>query len=104
MFSSCQQIFKQLFFKESSAAEMGTSCASMNRTGPEEDYNAFKDFIDRETEAHIISRWMVFAGMTDMKGIASSGLLFVNFLTKLGKQMQLSTFLLIIHQLNVEYV
>lgn len=95
MFSSCQQIFKQLFFKESSAAEMRTSCASMNRTGksnakkgPDEDYNAFKDFIDRETEAHIISRWMVFTGMTDMKGIASSGLLLVNFLTKLGKYMQ----------------
>ena len=53
----------------------------MNRTGksnakkgPEEDYNAFKDFIDHETEAHIITRWMVFAGMTDMKGIASSRL------------------------------
>ena len=60
---------------------MGTSCASMNRTGksnakkgPEVDYNAFKDFIDRETEAHI-SRWMIFAGMADMKGIASSNLM-----------------------------
>lgn len=48
----------------------------MNRTGksnakkgPEDDYNAFKDFIDRETEAHIISKWMLFAGMSDMKGI-----------------------------------
>ena len=93
MLSSCHQIFRQLFFKESSAAEMGTSCASMNRTaksnakkGPEEDYNAFKDFVDRETEAHIISRWMVFAGMTDMKGIASYWLLLVNFLTKLKVQ------------------
>ena len=48
----------------------------MNRTGksnakrgPEEDYNAFKDFIDRETEAHIITKWMLFSGMTDMEGI-----------------------------------
>lgn len=72
----CTQIFKQLFFKEGSAAEMGTSCASMNRTGksnakrgPEEDYNAFKDFIDCETEAHIITKWMLFSGMTDMEGI-----------------------------------
>ena len=94
MLSSCHQIFRQLFFKETSAAEMGTSCAPMNRTaksnakkGPEEDYNAFKDFVDRETEAHIISRWMVFAGMTDMKGIASYWLLLVNFLTKLGRHM-----------------
>ena len=75
----CTQIFKQLFFKEGSAAEMGTSCASMNRTGksnakrgPEKDYNAFKDFIDRETEAHIITKWMLFSGMTDMEGILQS--------------------------------
>ena len=94
MFSSCHQIFRQLFFKESSAAEMGTSCASMNWTaksnakkGPEEDYNAYKDFIDHETEAHIISRWMVFAGMTDRKGIAHYWILLVNSLTKLGKHM-----------------
>lgn len=72
----CTQIFKQLFFKEGSAAEMGTSCSSMNRTGksnakrgPEEDYNVFKDFTDRETEAHIITKWMLFSGMTDMEGI-----------------------------------
>lgn len=59
----------------------------MNRTGksnakkgPEVDYNAFKDFIDRETEAHIISRWMIFAGMADMKGIASPNLLNTEFI------------------------
>ena len=46
----------KLIFKESSAAELGTTCASMNRTGksnakkgPEKDYNAFRDFTDRET-------------------------------------------------------
>ena len=88
VFSLCHQIFRQLFFKESSAAEMGTSCASMNQTaksnakkGPEEDYNAYKDFIDRETEAHIVSRWMVFAG------IAHYWILLVNCLTKLGKHI-----------------
>ncbi len=59
----------------------------MNRTGksnakkgPEVDYNAFKDFIDRESEAHIISRWMTFAGMADMKGIVSSNLLKTEFI------------------------
>ena len=59
----------------------------MNRTGksnakkgPEVDYNAFKDSIDRETEAHIISRWMIFAGMADVKGIASSNLLNTEFI------------------------
>ena len=42
----------------------------MNRTGksnakkgPEKDYNAY-----RETEAHIIARWMKFVGMTSMEG------------------------------------
>jgi hypothetical protein len=51
-------------------AQIGTTCASMNRTGktnakkgPDVDYNAFKDFFDRETEAHIISWWMDFVGM-----------------------------------------
>ena len=54
-------------------AQIGT-CASMNRTGktnakkgPDADYNAFKDFFDRETEAHIISCWMDFVGMETMK-------------------------------------
>ena len=68
------QICSKLFFKECSASEIGTSCASMNRTGksnakkgPDEDYNAYRDFIDRETEAHIIARWMVFAGMNDLE-------------------------------------
>ena len=64
------------FFKDSSASEIGTACASMNRTGksnakkgPDKDYNAFKDFMDRETEAHILTGWMKFVGMNDMKGI-----------------------------------
>ena len=51
-------------------------CASMNRTGksnakkgPDKDYNAFKEFMDRETEAHILARWMIFVGMTSLEGI-----------------------------------
>ena len=50
-------------------------CASMNRTGksnakkgPDIDYNAFKDFFERETEAHIICKWMEFAGMDSIEG------------------------------------
>ena len=86
---------------------MGTSCASTNRTaksnakkGPEEDYNASKDFIDRETEAHSVSRWIVFPGMTDRKGIARYWIVLVNRLTKLGKHI--INFLEIIHLLHVE--
>ena len=47
----------------------------MNRTGktnakkgPKVDYNAYKDFHDRETEAHIIASFMKFAGMTSIEG------------------------------------
>ena len=51
-------------------AQIGATCASVNRTGktnekkgPDIDYNAFKDFLDRETKAHLISWWMDFVGM-----------------------------------------
>ena len=44
-----------------SSGDIGTSVASMNRTGkvtakkgPYDEYNAFKEFFDRETETHII--------------------------------------------------
>ena len=64
------QICHNIYFKDDSMAQIGTTCASMNRTGktnakkgPDVDYNAFKDFFDRETEAHIISWWMDFVGM-----------------------------------------
>jgi hypothetical protein len=70
------QICSKLFFKEGSAGEIGTSCASMNRTGksnakkgPDEDYNAYSDFIQHESEAHIIAKWIAFAGMKDMESI-----------------------------------
>jgi len=61
--------------KESSGAEIGTSYASMNRSGktnarkgPEKDYNAFKEFFDRETEGHIVASWMNFTGMMSLGG------------------------------------
>jgi len=61
----------KLFFKDSSAAEIGTTCASMNRTrksNAEKDYNAYRDFTDRDTEAHIVARWMKFVGMASLEG------------------------------------
>lgn len=67
-----------MFFKEGSSAQIGTMCASMNRTGksnakkgPDKDYNSFKEFMDRETEAHILVRWMKFTGMTSLQGVTS---------------------------------
>ena len=38
------------------------------KKGPKVDYNAYKDFHDRETEAHIIASFMKFAGMTSIEG------------------------------------
>jgi hypothetical protein len=50
----------------------------MNRTGktnakkgPEVDYNACKDFFERETEAHILSQWMDFASSRKLNGAVS---------------------------------
>ena len=64
-----------LFVKEGSAAEIGTSYASMNRNGktnakkgPDKDYNVYKKFFDRETVVHIIAQWMIFAGMQKHEG------------------------------------
>ena len=49
--------------KESSAAETGTSYASVNRSGktnarkgPEKDYNSYTEFFERETEAHFLAK------------------------------------------------
>jgi len=60
---------------ESSAAEIRTSYAYMNRSGktntrksPEKDYSSYKDFFDRETGAHIVAAWMQISGMTKIHG------------------------------------
>ena len=69
------QIAEELFVKGESSGEIGTTVASMNRTGkftaktgPYDEYNAFKEFFDRETEAHIIAAWLSFAGIQKMSG------------------------------------
>lgn len=55
---------------------MGTSYASINRNGktnarkgPDRDYNAYKEFFDRETEAHVLAKWMDFAGINKLEGL-----------------------------------
>lgn len=59
---------------EKSAGEKGTSFAEMNwsscsnaKKGPTKDYNAFKDFRESETSAHILAAWMQFSGMHKME-------------------------------------
>lgn len=64
-----------MFLNKESAPDVGSSCASMNRTGktnakkgPKNDYNGYKDFYDREIDAHIIASFMKFAGMKSING------------------------------------
>ena len=40
--------------------------------GPDIDYNAYSGFFDSETEAHVIAKWMEFAGINDFEGLISS--------------------------------
>jgi hypothetical protein len=59
--------------KHSSAGEVGTTHATMNRTGKttcakgiEKKYNEYKELHERETEAHICAAFMAMAGMENM--------------------------------------
>ena len=59
----------------SSAGEVGTSRASINRTGKtnaakgvENHYNEYKEFHARETEAHICASFMEMTGMQKISG------------------------------------
>lgn len=64
-----------MFVKAESAAEIGTSRASMNRTGKfnaakgvQTHYNEYKDSHSREIEAHIRASFMVMCGMSKLDG------------------------------------
>ena len=65
-----------LFVKSSSAAEVGASRASMNRTGKataakgvHDNYNEYKEYHDREVEAHICASFMLMFGMKKLDGL-----------------------------------
>ena len=64
-----------MFVNHSSAAEVGTSKASINRTGKtnaskgvENNYNEYSEFHARETEAHICASFMEMTGMNKITG------------------------------------
>ena len=64
-----------MFVDNSSVAEVGTSRASMNRTGKSNatkgvhnHYNEYKEFHQREIEGHICASFMVMLGMTKPDG------------------------------------
>ena len=65
-----------MFVKDESAKELGTSRASMNRTGMtnaskgvHNHYNEYKDFHSREVEAHICASFMEMCGMSKIDGM-----------------------------------
>lgn len=64
-----------MFVDHSSAGELGTSMASINRTGKsnaakgvENHYNEYSEFHLRETEGHVIASFMEMMGMNNMEG------------------------------------
>ena len=65
-----------LFVKDKSAAEIGTSRASMNccgktnaAKGVQNHYNEYNDFHAREMEAHICASFMDMCGMANINGM-----------------------------------
>jgi len=73
-----------MFVKHSSAAAIGTTRANMNRTaktnaskGPEQHFNEYSEFHEREIEAHICSSFMEMAEMKKMGGKIFSFLTFL---------------------------
>lgn len=66
------QIEKKVFLKDESTAEVGTTSASINRTGKTnakkgaDDYNSYKKFHEREIEGHVVASFMVHCGMLSM--------------------------------------
>lgn len=68
-----KQIEFDRFVKHSSAGEIGTTRASMNRTGKtnaskgiEKKYNEYREFHEREIEAHICAAFMEMADMATL--------------------------------------
>ncbi|CAB4004389.1 hypothetical protein AC249_AIPGENE16794, partial [Paramuricea clavata] len=66
------------FVKSSSAGELGTTRSSVNRTGKttaaqgiDKKYNEYKEFNDREVEAHICAAFMEMSDMVTMESLPS---------------------------------
>ena len=63
----------------------------MNRTGktnakkgPDKDYNAFRDFHDREVEAHIIASFLTHIGAPNLEGSLINFYIYIYNLLKRG--------------------
>jgi len=84
--SSFLQTEFEAFVKAKSATEEGTSAASINRTGKtntrkgvHSNYNEYKEFHEREVEAHICAAFMEMSSKSKVEGkqpfIVTKGLL-----------------------------
>ena len=65
-----------MFVDNLSASEIGTSQASINRTGKtnaskgvKSHYNEYKDFHKCEVEGHILAAFMEYSGMSNLEGM-----------------------------------
>lgn len=74
-----------MFVKHESAAEIGTTRASINRTGKtnaakgvDNHYNEYSEFHARETEAHICASFMEMTGMHNITG-TNTNFLFISY-------------------------
>ena len=85
------QIEKKVFLKDESTVEVGTTSASINRTGKTnakkgaDNYNSYKKFHEREIEGHVVASFMVPCGMLSM---------FIVFITILNFNIILSSYLI----------
>ena len=85
------QIEKKVFLKDESTAEVGTTSASINRTGKTnakkgaDNYNSYKKFHEREIEGHVVASFMVPCGMLSM---------FIVFITILNFDIILLSYLI----------
>ena len=60
------QIEKKVFLKDESTAEVGTTSASINRTGKTNAKKGACKFHEREIEGHVVASFMVPCGMLSM--------------------------------------
>ncbi|XP_078606564.1 uncharacterized protein LOC144879197 [Branchiostoma floridae x Branchiostoma japonicum] len=69
-------IHKSIFFSEKSAREHGSMCSNMNvlrasnaKKGPHQDYNSYKEFVDKDLDALILTVAMDYFGMDTMEDL-----------------------------------
>ena len=79
------QIEKKVFLKDESTAEVGTTSASINRTGKTNAKKGARKFHEREMEGHVVASFMVPCGMLSM---------FIVFITILNFNIILLSYLI----------